>query len=87
MVLRGNRNLVCLQILDGPVATTVTEFEFKCLRTERMRDNLVTKADSESRVVLDQVFNSRMRIATAAGSPGPFERKTPSGAHSRILQQ
>ena len=57
------------------------------LAAERQRQELVAEADAEERLAAS---SSRSRITgtayspVAAGSPGPFDRKTPSGWWRRM---
>ena len=60
---------------------------FSVLRAERQRQQLVAEADAEDRHVgFDQLAAApaRRTAPVAAGSPGPFDRNTPSGLWRRM---
>ena len=63
VVLCGDRNFTGLKVLDRLIASAVAEFKLKGLRTDRMRNDLMAEADTESWIVLDQFFHRLMRIA------------------------
>ena len=62
MILRSNRDLASLEILHWLIATTVAKFELKGLRADGVRNDLMTEADPKSRVMLDQLFHSLVRV-------------------------
>ena len=62
------------------VAAVMAELELVGLAAERQAEDLVAEADAEDRLLADQLAHRRRRrTATAAGSPGPLDRKMPSG--------
>ena len=87
VVLGADRDAARREILAGLVAAVVTELELRRRAAEGEAEDLVAEADAEDRA---SVWTSSRTIgrtpSTAAGSPGPFERKMPSGAkRERVL--
>src|SRR4051812_38322517 len=49
VILRGNGDFSGLQVLHGLVAAAMAELEFEGLSTERVREHLMTEANTENR--------------------------------------
>src|SRR5438132_12350249 len=79
MVLRGDRDFAAVQIFDRLVGAAMTEFQFECRSPKREAANLMAETNSKDRLLPHQIGDGLVRIGNAAGSPGPFERKIPSG--------
>ena len=69
-------------VAHGVVGTVVTELELVGVRAEREAEDLVPDADPEQRNLADQASHLLGRADDGAGSPGPFERNTPSGSRA-----
>ena len=77
---------VVISTLPGPlvqhrlVGAAVAELELERLRPERQAEQLMAEADAEDRLLAEQVAGwCRSRSRRRPGSPGPLERKMPSG--------
>jgi hypothetical protein len=59
----------------------MTKLQFISIETKRSSQNLVTEADTENRNLFQQNISYQIYDTSSivAGSPGPFERNTPSG--------
>ena len=57
----------------------VTELQFIGLEAEGQAENLMAQTNAENRIASDQLLHGLRGIGKASGSPGPFERKMPSG--------
>ena len=84
VVLAGDLDRAGREMSDGVVPAVMTERQFERRAAERMAEDLVAETDSEER---DPRYPRGSRTAsaaptTAAGSPGPFERKMPSGVRA-----
>ena len=69
------------EVLDGLVAAAVAELELVGAAADGEAEELVAEADAEDRQLgRDQLADAVDAYSSGAGSPGPFDRKTPSGA-------
>ena len=81
VVLRGDLDRAGGHVAHRVVRAVVAERHLVGLRAEDDREDLVAEADAEDRLLADQVGDARRSPrVTAAGSPGPFERKIASGS-------
>ena len=79
VVVAGDRDGAGGEVLDRLVHAPVAERHLVGASAEREPQQLVPQADPEDRDLAEQVATRpRRRTAVAAGSPGPFERNTPS---------
>ena len=83
VVLAGDLDPAGRLVAHRVVGAVVAERELVGVGAEREPEDLVAEADAEHRHLADQpAHDRRRRRSTAAGSPGPFERKTPSGSRA-----
>jgi hypothetical protein len=82
VVLRGDLDAAGDEVAHRVVRAVVAEGHLVRLRAEDDREDLVAEADAEDRALADQVRERVDRGLTAAGSPGPFERKMPRGSRA-----
>ena len=54
MVVSGDRYEVVFEVFDGLVAAAVSEFEFVGLGPDGVRDDLVTEADTEDWIIVEE---------------------------------
>ena len=81
VVLRGDLDLAGLEVHDRMVRAAVAELELEGLAAAGEAEDLVAEADAEDRQPCRRTPSPpRSRRCTGSGSPGPFERKTPSGS-------
>ena len=67
------------QIHHRLVGAVVAELELVGLAAERQAQDLMAEADAEDRLLAEQLAHVSIAYGTAPGSPGPLERKMPSG--------
>ena len=86
MILGGDLDLAGRLVADRVVGAAVAELELEGLAAEGLAENLVPEADAEDRESLATRRRCESRSAapgllrtSAPGSPGPFDRKMPSG--------
>ena len=84
MILRRDRNFAGAEILDRLIPAAMPEFQFECLSAKGESENLMAETNAEDRFFADQSANGFVRVRKRAGSPGPFERKTPSGLSASV---
>jgi hypothetical protein len=68
------------QVLDRLVGSPVAEFQFVGPPAQGQSQNLVAQTDAEDGQPAQQLFDRLDAVDTGSGSPGPLERKRPSGA-------
>ncbi len=90
VVLGGDLDLAVPLVADRVIGTAMTELELECLSAERLAQKLMAQADAEDRALRatrrrsgSAFRSSRWPRSGRRGSPGPFERKMPSGSCSR----
>ena len=79
VVLGGDLDLAGAQVLDRVVGAAVAELELERAPAQGQGEQLVAEADAEDGHLAEEPRTVLTTYVTAAGSPGPFERKTPSG--------
>lgn len=79
VILRCDFNLTGEQIFYGMIGAVMAELQLVGLAAERKTAELVTQADSENGHSAGKPANIFNSVGGGFGSPGPFERKTPSG--------
>ena len=79
MVLRGDLHTAAYQVHDRLVATAVTELKLFHLSAAGQADHLVTKTNTKDRHLADQLLHLLVGLHHGVGSPGPLDKKTPSG--------
>ena len=90
VVLGGDLDLARSLVADRLVGAAVAELELERLAAEGLAQELVAQADAEDRDTArlggrpDQGLERLIGFEQRAGSPGPLERKMPSGWCSRI---
>ena len=84
VVLAGDLDRAGRQAAHRVVAAVVAErAACRSSAAEGGGQQLVAEADAEHRHLAEQAGDGRRRVpATAAGSPGPLERNTPSGSRA-----
>ena len=81
VVLAGDLDLSGRQVLHRVVGAVVAERQLDGGAAERRRQQLVAEADAEHRHRrAEQLADDAAAPATQAGSPGPLDRKMPSGS-------
>ena len=84
VVLAGDLDPAGGLVAHRVVAAVVTEAELVGVGAEREAEDLVPEADPEHRHLARPIrVPASTAPTTAAGSPGPFERNTPSGSRAR----
>ena len=85
MILGGDLDLAGGLVTDRMVGAAVAELELEGLAAEGLAEDLVPEADAEDRDARDsaavriKVRSAWVASTSAPGSPGPFDRKIPSG--------
>lgn len=79
MVVRADFHPACLVVENGLVRTTMTELEFVGLSAQGLRQYLMTHADSKIGILPSSSEMAFVAWVAIEGSPGPLERKSPSG--------
>ena len=62
VVLRRDRDFAGFEVLDRLIAAAVAELQLEGLGAERVGNNLVTQANAEGRVLLDQLLDRRVGV-------------------------
>ena len=66
------------------IRAMMAEIQFVGFSAEREAENLMPEADAEHRLLAEHARDGSDAYGSAAGSPGPLERKIPSGLCARI---
>ena len=83
VVLAGDLDLPGRHVLHRVVGAVVAERQLDRRPAERRRQQLVAEADAEHRHRrAEQLGDDAAAPATQAGSPGPLDRKMPSGSRA-----
>ena len=83
MVLRGDLDPACFAVEHRLIGAAVAELEFERLATQGQAEELMAQANAEHRFLADQLANGLDGVLTGSGSPGPLDRKMPSGLQAR----
>ena len=90
VVLGGDLDPAGSLVTHRVIGASMAELELEGLAAEGLAQKLVSQADAEDRDTArfggrpDQGPQGSNRFSVALGSPGPLERKMPSGWYSRI---
>ena len=69
-----------LVVHDRVIAAAMAELQLVGLAAQREAEQLMAEADAEDRLLAVQLADvPDCAYSSGSGSPGPFERKTPSG--------
>ena len=82
VVLAGDLHPARGQVLHRVVAAVVPEGQLHRLGADGPAQELVPEADAEDRDLLQQPGDGGDGVGHHRGSPGPLERKTPSGSRA-----
>ena len=79
VVLGGDGNFSGLEVFDGLVAASVTEFEFKGFCAEGVGDDLVAEADAKGGVMFDEFLDGGVGVGDGGGVAGAVGKEESLG--------